>query len=713
MSGDKVKFINREISWLSFNDRVLQEADDISVPLIERMKFLGIFSSNMDEFFRVRVASLKRMGTLNEKEKKAFGGNPKKVLGQIQNIVLEQRHKFDRIYLDILQQLAEENIYIINEKQLSKEQGENVRAYFQQQVRPTLVPIMVDSIPDFPMLKDKTIYLAIKLSKKDQPAKKKYSLIELPTDVVPRFLVLPPQGEKHYIILLDDVIRYCLDEIFSIFDFDVFEGYTLKMTRDAELDLDDDVTESFLQKVSKSLKQRKRGRPVRFIYDEEIPQEQLKFFIRKLHLQKSDNLIPGARYHNFKDFIKFPNVGRPELQYPKLPPLPPKDIESHKQNLFTLIRKKDVLLQYPYHSFGHVIDLLREAAIDPTVSSIKMTLYRLAENSNVVNALINAVKNGKAVTAIVELRARFDEEANIYWATKLREEGAKVIFGVPGLKVHAKLCLITRMEKRKLVRYAHIGTGNFNENTARLYSDHTLLTADVRITSEVNQVFNFMDNNFKIASYKHLLVSPLYMRNEFVMLVDKEIKNAQAGKEAYITLKMNSLVDTKMIQKLYDASRAGVKIKLIIRGICSLKPGVKNMSENIEAISIVDKYLEHSRIYLFCNGGDEKIYLSSGDWMHRNLDHRVEVACPIYSEEIKNELKGFLAIQFADNMKSRIINKEQNNLYKRDGQEEPVRSQEDIYSELRAYGTLTNWVKNEKAQIEGEVQEIFDNPATE
>lgn len=713
MPGDKVKFINREISWLSFNDRVLQEADDPSVPLIERIKFLGIFSSNMDEFFRVRVASLKRMGILNEKEKKAFGGNPKKVLSQIQNIVLEQRHKFDRIYLDILRQLADENIFIINEKQLSDEQGENVLAYFQQKVRPTLVPIMVDSVPDFPMLKDKTVYLAIRLSKKDEPGKKKYSLIELPTDVVPRFLVLPPQGEKHYIILLDDVIRYCLDEIFSIFDFDTFEGYTLKMTRDAELDLDDDVTESFLQKVSKSLKQRKRGRPVRFIYDEEIPQEQLKFFIRKLHLHKSDNLIPGARYHNFKDFIKFPNVGRPELQYPKLPPLPPKDIASHKQNLFSLIRKKDILLQYPYHSFSHVIDLLREAAIDPTVSSIKITLYRLAENSNVVNALINAVKNGKAVTAIVELRARFDEEANIYWATKMREEGAKVIFGVPGLKVHAKLCLITRMEKRKIVRYAHIGTGNFNEDTARLYSDHTLLTADERITAEVNQVFNFMDNNFKVSAYKHLLVSPLYMRNEFIALVDKEIKNATEGKEAYIILKMNSLVDTRMIQKLYDASRAGVKIKLIIRGICSLKPGVKNMSENIEAISIVDKYLEHSRIYLFCNGGNEKIYLSSGDWMHRNLDHRVEVACPIYSEEIKNELKGFLNIQFADNMKSRIINKEQNNVYKRNELDEPVRAQDEVYLKLMTFGTLSGWAINNELQMEAEPPEELSNPASE
>ena len=627
------------------------------------------------------------MGKLSDKQRKIFGGSPAKILQRIQEVVIDQRHKSDSIYNDILVELSKEDIHIVNEKQLSLEQGKFVRSYFQRYVRPALVPIMLNFAPEFPMLRDQTIYLGIILSKKGVKASEKYALIELPRETLPRFLVLP-EDEGKYIILLDDVIRYCLDEVFYIFGADTFEAYTVKLTRDAELDLDDDISESILSKIAKGLKQRKKGRPVRFIYDEEMPQELLKYFVRKLHFHKNDNLIPGARYHNFKDFINFPKMAGNNLHYEARLPLPHKDIISHKQDLFSLIAKKDLLFHYPYHAFDHLIDLLREAAIDPDVISIRITLYRVAGNSNIINALINAIRNGKQVTAVVELQARFDEEANIFWANQLREEGAKVIFGAPGLKVHAKLCLITRRVNRKTIKYAYIATGNFNENTSRLYSDHALMTANQEIADEVGNVFNYLDNNYKNATHRHLLVSPFYMRNEFLNLIENEIKNAQKGLPAYLFLKMNSLVDQTMIEKLYAASRAGVQIRLIVRGICSLKPGVNDMSENIEVISIVDKYLEHSRIFIFANGGEEKIYISSGDWMTRNLDFRIELACPIYDPEIQDELREFLHLQWEDNAKARIIDKEQKNEYKKGTRKNrTIRAQEDIYQWLKSLST--------------------------
>ena len=682
MGADKQKFINREVSWLSFNDRVLQEANDPDVPIIERIKFLGIFSSNLDEFFRVRVASLHRMGKLNNKQRKIFGGSPIKVLQRIQEIVIEQRHTSDRIYENILSELAASNIHIINEKQLSKQQGIFVRDYFQRHVRPKLVPIMLNYASEFPMLRDKTIYLAIILSKNGVANSEKYALIELPFNTS-RFLVLPEDDGK-FIILLDDVIRYCLDEVFYFFGADNFKAYTVKLTRDAELDMDDDISESILQKLSKSLKQRKKGRPVRFIYDEEMPQELLKYFVRKLHFHKNDNLNPGGRYHNFKDFIGFPKLSGKGLFYDPKPPLAHRSISTHQGDFFSLIKQKDILLHYPYHSFNYVIDLLREAAIDPDVLSIKITLYRVAENSNIINALINAIKNGKQVLAVVELQARFDEEANIFWANQLREEGAKVIFGVPGLKVHAKLCLITRRETRKIKKYAYISTGNFNENTSRLYSDHALMTANQELANEVNNIFNFLDNNLKHSGYKHLLVSPFLMRFEFLRLIDQEIKNAKNGLPAYLFFKMNSLVDQTMIEKLYEASAAGVQIRLIVRGICSLKPGVESISENIEAISIVDNFLEHSRIFIFANGGAELMYISSADWMTRNLDYRVELACPIYDPDIQAELREFLHLQWRDNTKARILDATQNNSYKTRNGETQYRAQVDIYAWLKS-----------------------------
>jgi polyphosphate kinase len=649
----KKTHISKELSWLTFNERVLLEAADPTVPLMERIKFLGIFSSNLDEFFRVRVATLNRLRRLGKKAKKLTGHDPAKVLKQVQKTVIQQHKRFDDIYQQLLEDMSLQNIFIINEQKLSEEQAAYVEAYFDQQVRPTLVPIMVDQVEKFPKLKDQSIYLAVHLFRKEHEEKAKYALIEVPTDVLPRFLILPRIGRKKYIILLDDIIRLQLEKIFAFLPYDSFEAYTIKLTRDAELDIDDDLTESYIKKVSSSLKKRKGGLPVRFIYDSEMPESLLVFLTRKLHLTKDDTIIPGSKYHNFKDFMNFPDMGVNRLKYKSVEYLPHKDL-SHKKSLFKVLSKKDILLHFPYQSFHPVIDLLREAAIDPKVTSIKVTLYRLAKNSAVVNTLINAVNNGKSVFVVMELQARFDEEANIFWAHRLQDEGVRVIYGVPGLKVHSKICLVERKEKGGIKRFAIVGTGNLNEDTAKVYSDHTLFTTDRRLTNEVSKVFEFYADNYKTTSFSHLIVSPWQMRKKILKLIKNEIKNAEQGNEAYIKWKLNNLVDAEVINWLYRASQAGVKIQLNVRGMFSLVPGISGLSENIEAIRIVDKYLEHTRIFMFCNSGDEKIFISSADIMPRNLDRRVEVICPIYDKSIQEELRTFMDYQWKDNVKARL-----------------------------------------------------------
>jgi polyphosphate kinase len=673
----RVPLINRDLSWLSFNARVLQEAEDDTVPLIERIRFLGIYSNNRDEFFRVRVATIRRMVKWPHKGRQMFGEFPGVLLEDIQKIVIRQQKKFEKIYETILAALKKENIFLVNEKQLTEQQQLYVRNYFHEQVYPFLVPIMLESAPKFPYLKDKSTYLVIKLTQELKEKKWKYALVELPTDVVSRFLVLPPVDSQQMIILLDDVIRLCLDEIFSVFTYERIESYTVKITRDAELDLDSDLSKSLMEKVSKSVKLRKKGAPVRLAYDEKIPEDLLNFILKKINMNKADYLIPGGRYHNFRDFMGFPDLGKKNLRYNIPHPADHPDLKGQR-SVFKVIRQKDVLLAYPYHSFHPVIDLLREASIDPKVDSIKITLYRAAINSVIVNALINAVKNGKNVTAVVELQARFDEEANIAFANKLQEEGAQVIFGVAGLKVHSKLFLISRKEEGKTVHYAHLGSGNFNEQTARLYCDHSLLTSNKKITEEVVKLFSFYRDNFKTGTYKRLIVSPFNMRKRFVQLINQEIKNALAGKPAYMYIKMNSLVDTEMIRKLYQASEAGVKIKMIVRGICSLVTELNGYSDHIEVVSIVDKFLEHSRIFVFANNGDEKYFISSADWMYRNLDHRSEVAIPIYDKNLQKQLMTYLQIQLHDNTKARVINREQSNEYKKQNNGIVVRSQDDI-----------------------------------
>lgn len=679
---------------MSFNARVLQEASDPTTPLIERIKFLGIFSSNLDEFFRVRVATLKRISKLGKRAKKILGQDPQKILARIQDIVLEQHEKFGEIYQQILTELAKENIFIINESQLSAEQGEFVKNYFHREVRPKLIPIMLDSSLKFPALKDRSIYLAVVLSKNSAPKKSKYSLIEIPTDVLPRFLILPEIANKKYLILLDDVIRYGLKDIFAVFNYDIGGAYTIKLTRDAELDLGDDLSESYIRKVSKSVKQRKAGNPVRLVYDEQMPAELLAYLSKQVGIKQDDTLVPGAKYHNFKDFMNFPEVGAKRLRYEPLNFLPHKNIDP-QTSLFTIIRNQDILLHFPYHSFDYFIDLLREASIDPKVTAIKITLYRVAKNSSVVNALINAVKNGKSVTVVVELQARFDEETNIYIANNLQEEGVRVIYGVPGLKVHSKLCLITRREKNKPVHYACIGTGNLNEVTAKLYSDHFLFTGDKRLTKEVDRIFEFFENNYKVSPFKHLIVSPYNMRQKFTRMIRNEIKLAQAGKEAFIILKMNNLADPMIIQELYRASAAGVKIKLIVRAMFSLVTGVPGLSDNIEAISIVDKFLEHSRIFVFGNGGEPKYFISSGDWMTRNFDGRVEVTCPIYDKSIQQELQTFLDIQWQDSVKARVLDRKLSNKFRNHPARSRIRSQYKLYEFLSGTDPLRG--KDKKA----------------
>lgn len=676
-------FINREISWLSFNERVLQESEDPNVPLFERLRFIGIFSNNLDEFFRVRVAAVRRMVDFGRDEENLLGPmTPRELHDQIHEIVIRQQLKVQEIFADILKELEKEDIFLINEKQLSHAQGVIVRKYFQEKVLPNLVPIMLSKKASFPYLRDRSVYLAVKLSSQSNPDDFAYSLIRIPSRSVPRFFVLPESGNRKYVIMLDDIIRYCFDDLFFYFDYDRYEAYTLKITRDAEIDIDDDISKSFIEKMEDGVKKRKIGKPVRLLYDRQIPDDLLKFIVKKMKIEDQENALPGGRYHNHKDFMDFPEIGKPHHYYPKLPPFRHKDLLIHT-SILKVLRRKDVMLHYPYQKFGHFIDLLREAAIDPQVEEIGITIYRVAQDSKVVNALLNALRNGKKVTVVIELQARFDEENNIFWSGKLQEEGANVINGIQGLKIHSKLAWIKRQEDNGYRNYAYIGTGNFHEGTARIYADDGLLTSDPRLADEVANVFEFFKHNYKHYKYNHLIVSPFQMRKSFLKLIRAEMKNAKAGREAWIILKMNSLIDPEMMYKLYEASQAGVKIKLIVRGIFGMKTGVPGLSENIEGISIVDKYLEHSRIFVFNNDGNPRYFISSADWMTRNLNRRVEVAVPVYDPEIQQELKEMLMIQLKDNSKSRILDPLLINEYQRSHPDMKFRAQEDYYNYIR------------------------------
>jgi len=673
-------YIPKEISWLSFNERVLQEAENKDVPLMERFKFLGIYSNNLDEYFRVRVATLRRLSQLGQKSNDILGYSAKATLKKIHEIVLEQNVRFEKIFTNLLGELAKHKVHIVNEKQLNKAQADFVRNYFLKEVRNRLMPFLIGKASELPNLTDDAIYFAIYLSKKGDQ-KKRYALLEIPTDILPRFIVLPEKDDGRYVIFLDDIIRFGLRDIFFIFDFDDIRAYTIKLTKDAEFELIDDISESYIEKISRSLQQRRHGNPVRFIYDREMPSDMLRMLTKMLNFGPDDVIIPGDRYHNFKDFMRFPHLGKKKYYYEPLVPVDHKDIQPGK-SILSAIKKKDIMLFFPYHPFDHFIDLLREASIDPYVTSIQITLYRLAANSSVINALMNAVRNGKKVTTVVELQARFDEEANILWGNKLMEEGVKVIYGVPGLKVHAKLCLITRSRNEIIQRYAAVGTGNFNEDTARVYTDHLLLTSNKKITNEVFKTFNFFNVNYRKDNYYHLILSPFFMRNKMNLLIENEIKNAKEGKKAYIYLKLNNISDVEIINLLYEASQAGVKIRMIVRGMFSLVTGVSGLSENIEAIGIVDRFLEHTRFMIFCNDGNEEYYISSADLMTRNIEHRIEVTCPVFDKSIKSELKRIFEIQWADNVKARILDPALSNKMVKTGKD-IVHSQMEVYNYIK------------------------------
>jgi len=677
MPATPVHIINREISWLHFNARVLQEAADISVPLIERMKFLGIYSNNLDEFFRIRVATLNRMLGVNKKMIADIDPNPKKTLKEITKIVAAQQKEFIRIFKGLVAELGREKIFIVDEQALSAAHGLFVRSYFRENVRPNLFPIMLNNLKAS-SLKDKSLYLTVHLKVNKNPALSKYALIKVPVAQLERFLILPPEGDRRFIILLEDVIRYCLDDIFAIFGFDQYLSYTVKFTRDAELDIDNDISKSFVEIMTESLKQRNIASPVRLIYDKDMPEALLNALAEKLRITERDTLVKSSIYLNFSDFMDFPNMGKPSLEYRHMQPLEHRRLAMN-ESILAKIKERDFMLHYPYQSFNYLIDLLREASIDPLVKAIKMTLYRVAHDSSVVKALINAARNGKEVTVFLELQARFDEEANIYWSEKMQEEGVRVIQTITGYKVHCKLLLIRRKESEKNVYYASIGTGNYNETTARVYADSSLFTADKQISADVNSIFHLFESKYNLPKFKQLVVAPFNMRNFFVKMLNAEIKNAKAKKDAWVILKLNNLVDQKIAKKLCEASQAGVKIKLIIRGICVLVPGIKGQSENIEAVSIVDKFLEHSRIMVFCNGGNEKYFITSADWMIRNFDHRIEVACPIHDKEIQKELLTLLQIQLKDNTKARLISDKRPNQYRADSGTLKIRSQEETY----------------------------------
>jgi len=680
----KQKTIVRDISWLSFNNRVLQEAADDTVPLKERIKFLGIFSNNLDEFFRVRVATLHRMIEVGKAGNMHLEVAPAMILEQIQDIVLEHQKQFERTWNEILKELKKQKIFLINETQLNREQKKFVLNFFDEEVRGNIVPLMIESIHNFPTLSDKSIYLACKLSKKDKTIPQRFALVSVPARRLPRFIILPSRQGEHHIILLEDVIRHCLPFIFSFFGYDTFSSHIIKVTRDAEIDIDNDISTSLIQKIEKGLKNRKKGKPVRFIFDKDIDAGLLTYLVKRLGLSEKDNLIPGGRIHNFKDFINFPESVFTHKNPRKKPFVHP--LLKNFKRVTDVVLQKDVLLNFPYHSFDSVVDLLREAAIDPEVTHIKITCYRLAARSKIINALTNAVRNGKLVTVVIELRARFDEEANLEWKEELEETGVRVLIGVPNLKVHAKICLIKKVVNGQTTHYGFVSTGNLNESTAKIYGDHCLLTSDRNVMADVNRIFHYLEQpktRIKfLRACKTLMVSPVNMRRQIVALIDKEIKAAKSGKPAAITLKINSLSDELLIAKLYEAARAGVEIEMVIRGICCMLTENNKYKVPIHAISIVDEYLEHARVLIFHNGGKEKTFISSADWMVRNIDHRVEAACPIFEKGIQQELKDILRIQLSDNIKARILDNELANQYVNPRNTKKVRSQVETYNYL-------------------------------
>ncbi|AMA65135.1 Polyphosphate kinase [Candidatus Arsenophonus lipoptenae] len=674
-------YTEKEISWLSFNERVLQEAADKRNPLIERMRFLGIYSNNLEEFYKIRFSDVKRRILINEE--RGTASNSRKLLKKIESKVAQMDREFDFLYNELLFEMARNQIFLINERQISSNQQIWLRQFFRQQLRQYITPILITQEIDLvEFLKDDNTYLAVEIIQNNNI---QYALLEIPAGKQPRFIHLPPDTSKKRksMILLDNILRYCLDEIFKcFFDYKALNAYAMKMTRDAEYDLTTEMESSMLELMSSSLKQRLNAEPVRFVYQSNMPDEMVELLKKKLGLCNDDSVIAGGRYHNFKDFMKFPNKGNKNLLNKPLIRLRHRRFDDLR-NGFDVIREKDVLLYYPYYTFEHTIELLRQASFDPKVLTIKINIYRVAKDSRIIGSMIHAAHNGKKVTVVVELQARFDEEANIHWAKHLTEAGVHVIFSAPGLKIHAKLFMISRLEQNKIIRYVHIGTGNFNEKTALLYTDYSLLTANQTITNEVRRVFNFIENPYRPVTFENLMVSPQNMRAKLTQLINREINNAKAGNIAFISLKINNLDDKELINHLYNASNIGVKIRILIRGMCSLVPGIVNFSENIQVTSIIDRFLEHDRVYVFSNNGNEDVFISSADLMTRNIDFRIEVAVKLVDQQLKQRVLDILELQFNDTVKARYIDKNLTNRYVPRGNKRKIQSQLAIYNYLR------------------------------
>ncbi|MGV3541301.1 MAG: polyphosphate kinase 1 [Rufibacter sp.] len=680
-SGDdsqpETPLISRELSWLAFNYRVLQEAKDPRVPLLERLNFMAIFSSNLDEYFKVRVATMRRLVKLKKKTRDKLEDDPSQELDKILAEVSRQQKEFGQVYRnELLPELRKEHIHLINEAECHDGQREMALEYFRREVRPLLVPIIFSSNPSPLFLKDQTVYLMVRLVPEGEKPEQ-YAILEIPTQKHgSRFVDLPEENCEHYVMMLDDIIRVGLAELFP--GYAQVEAFALKLSRDAELDIEEEVSGNLMAKIKKSLKKREQGHPSRLLYDPATPKEMLDALLDRIGIT-SDELVVGSRYHNFRDFFGFPKFEKPDLYYTEQPPLPHPELEN-APSLLDAIAQKDFLVHYPYQKFDYALQFFDEAAHDPAVTSISATLYRVADKSKIAKALIRAAENGKLVTVIIELKARFDEESNIFWGNKLEKAGANVIYGVPDLKVHSKIGLVSRQENEQAVLYAYLSTGNYNEKTAKIYTDHALFTSDERLTYEVAQVFNLLLDGQRSFDFQHLLVAPVNLRTRFEELIENEMRLAAEGKPAYMYVKINALQDSRMIQKLYEASQAGVKIELLVRGICSLIPGIPGVSDNITVRSIIDRYLEHGRIYVFGNGGEEKVYIASADWMHRNLSRRVEVGFPIYNPDLRQEIRHLLDIQFKDNQKARTAD----NLYWiSDDPTTSVRAQEAIYEYLK------------------------------
>ncbi|MBD1430890.1 polyphosphate kinase 1 [Sphingobacterium litopenaei] len=681
------KYIPRDISWLSFNGRVLQEAADKSVPLLSRIKFLGIFSNNLDEFFRVRVAGLKRALLIDEKEAKhIFFEKPELILDELNKKLIKQQKKFDKVWLDVQHEMAKEGVFVKTCEDLSPEQEDFVKEFYLNEVESNVIPLLLDDNRPMPYLRDKSLYLGIAMKKKEDDHHPQFALIEIPTGQINRFTILPSSKKEVHVLLLEDIIKLNLPYIFSFFGFDEFNAHAFKITRDAEFDLDNDINTNIAEKIAKALKSRRKGKPTRFVFDQNMNQDLVEFLLKKLNISKIDSIIPGQKIHNFKDFMDFPNVFRKNNQPEERTSFHhPELVNQHR--MVDVITQKDVLLAFPYHNFDHIIDLLREAAIDPDVISIQITAYRLASNSKIGNALVNAHRNGKEVTVMLELRARFDELNNLMWKERFETEGINVLVGIPDKKVHAKLCVIKKRVNGEIIQYGFVSTGNINEKTAKLYGDYCLLTSNTIIMEDINKVFDTLREPKSMEENLHagkgLLFSPISMRNMLMEYIDYEISEAKSNKKAHIIIKLNALSDKMLIKKIYAAAHAGVKINLIVRGIYCAK-NQKAFKEPLHAISIVDEYLEHARVFYFYHGGKEHTYISSADWMTRNLDYRIEAAVRITDPTLAKQLYDILQIQLNDNVKARVLNNLMNNDYVNTLDKESVRSQTEIYHYLKS-----------------------------